>query len=170
MMSTAIPKKVSRSWRFRQRYLSYYRSDAFDSSWDYFIYLHINPHVQIGHAWGTLIGLLLFPWAFMALIFEWRIWPMVLFTCIYYGTGFLSHYTGDGQISETWRKLMETYKFALRLNLMYFARTLRPELRRFASRYPQVLWVYFQEFPIPAEAKNWVRPPSTANTQLHHPS
>jgi hypothetical protein len=161
-LSKSLPLRLSRSWSFRRQYLSYYRERDFESSWDYFLYLHINPHVQTAHAWGTFIGLLFFPWAFFAMIFEYRIAPMIFFTCIYYGTGFVSHFTGDGQISETWRKLMETYKFALRLNLMYFARRLRPELARFAAKYPHVLWVYYSEFEMPKQAEGWTRP--TART------
>lgn len=142
--------KATTTWAFRREHLPTYGERDFDTTWDYFIYLHLNRHVQVLHAFPTLVALCYFPHAITAFFTRLEILPMALFTFVYYGIGFISHFTGDGQVSQTWRQILLTYAHALRLNLLFFTARFGREEERFRKRYPHVLWVYLADQPQPA--------------------
>ena len=77
----------------------------------------------------------------------------------------MSHYIADGQISETWREILKTYKYAVRLNILtakgkYFAAE-----KDFIEKYPHVAWVYSKEAPQPQ-----VLPLVKSRSELSEPS
>lgn len=141
--------KATTEWKFRKEKIHTYRVEDFANDWDYFIYLHLNDTARRLHLWGTLVGLSLLPWAFYRFFVHWEIIPMCIYTFFYYGVGFISHYIADGQISETWRELMKTYKYAVRLNLLSLKGSYKKEETRFKQQYPQVLWIYRKDAPAP---------------------
>jgi hypothetical protein len=143
--------RITTTWSFRKVHLNDYTSEDFETSWDYFIYLHVNPHVQWGHLLGTIAGLALFPWAMYRFFWFWEIWPSVVYTFFYYGVGFISHWSGDGQVSGTWRRLGQTYYHALIMNRKVLFGTFKKDVAGFFIRYPNVKWMYFKEFAPPEE-------------------
>lgn len=156
--------KTTTTWQFRKENLSYYRKRDFKSDWDYFIYLHLNDSTRRLHLWGTLVGVALFPWAMYRFFAHLEIIPMIIFTFFYYGTGFMSHYTCDGQISETWRDLMKTYKYAVKMNLLGLRGKWRAEENHFIKTYPKTLWVYSVALRKPS-----VTPPAESHSKYAEP-
>ena len=140
---------VTTGWALRQKHMSYYRVSDFQNDWDYFLYLHLNNQTRRLHLWGTLVGLSLLPWACYRFFVHWEILPMIIYTSFYYGVGFISHYICDGQVSETWRQLIKSYKYAVRLNLLGLRGKYKDEEERFKALYPQTLWVFQRELQGP---------------------
>lgn len=145
--------KSTTSWKFRKKHLSHFHQDHFKNSWDYFIYLHLNDTTRYLHLIGTLIGVALFPWAMYHFFASWNVGPTFVFVFFYYGFGFISHYICDGQISQTWKQLMLTYKYAVRMNLLSLFAKYSAEEKRFKGLYPETLWVYKANLQPPEEKK-----------------
>jgi hypothetical protein len=145
--------KVTTSWAHRRRFLSYYGVRDFDTPWEYFVYLHVNSHVQRLHLGGTLVAIPMFPWAMYELFTRWSVWPTLVFTLFYYGSGFISHYTGDGQVSQTWRQILLTYAYAVRMNLRVLSGRFPREVQALLEKYPEIGWIYFAEAPAPSESE-----------------
>lgn len=155
--------KVTTTWSFRKRTLATYPESYFKSDWDYFMYLHLNNQVRYLHLAGTIIGLCLLPWATYRFVMHWEVLPGVIYTFFFYGVGFLSHYTCDGLISETWKHFLNSYKHAVRLNLLTVRGKYAQEELRFRELYPETLWVYDQK-SLQANPLSMGRAPLTAET------
>ncbi|HEX4924058.1 MAG TPA: hypothetical protein VFV50_08230 [Bdellovibrionales bacterium] len=146
---------VTTTWKFRQKYLNTYSVDDFENDWEYFVYLHVNPAVHWLHLAGTIVGLSLFPWAMYRLFWHWELLPTVIYTFFYYGVGFISHWTGDGQVSKTWKQLGQTYVYAVRMNIRLVKGQFRKDIAGMFLKYPQTRWVYFKEYAPPAEVSEF---------------
>ncbi len=159
--------KVSTTRAFRKSNLGAFVEDDFQTSWDYFIYLHINPLVHWLHIAGTIVGLSLFPWAMYRFFWHWEIIPTVIYTFFYYGVGFISHWIGDGQVSQTWKNIFATYYYAVKMNGRIVRGLFRKDIAEFLLKYPDTRWIYFSEFEPPRDAGSFSGPrsrPSEAKT------
>lgn len=107
---------------------------------DYFYYLHLNPNVRYAHLVGTIIGLLILPFALYTL--KW--WMFLVYFFFFYGFGFLGHWVFDGVVSRTAGEApWLSFIYASKINLY----SLRPKLIRnldvkFYEKYPFVREVY----------------------------
>lgn len=138
--------KATTDWSFRRTNIGNYTESDFANDWDYFFYLHLNDQTRYLHLAGTLIGLVLLPWATYRFFAYWEILPGLVYTFFYYGVGFLSHYVCDGQVSGSWKQFLTSYRHAVRLNLITLRRTYAEEENRFRALYPETLWLYSKEF------------------------
>ena len=143
--------KVTTTWAFRKKNLGAFTEDDFENGWEYFIYLHVNPTVHKLHIYGTAVGLSLFPWAMYRFFWHWEIVPTVIYTFFYYGVGFISHYIGDGQVSQTWKQIFATYYYAVKMNGRIVRGLFKKDIAEFFLKYPDTRWVYFSEFARVAE-------------------
>lgn len=136
--------KTTTSRAFRLKHLNSYGPDDFESFADYFMYLHLNSGVQWIHVLGGVGTLLLLPWALSALL-AYNPWPFVLFSVLFYGAGFASHWLWDGLISKTVSSFWASYACVLTLNLRVLTRQIKQDEATFMQKYPQVMWVYLTE-------------------------
>lgn len=150
--------KTTTTRAFRRQYINSYTLADFDSFDEYFLYLHLNPHVQIAHAWGSCTGVLMFPWGIYSFVHDHQIWQFVLASLIYYGVGFGSHYTGDGVVSATGRSFFKSYRSVLMLIVDTLTGKVRQREAAFIARYPHMLWIYDLEAERPAEVEQAVPP------------
>lgn len=134
--------KTTTSRAFRKKNLNRYTVYDFDHFEDYFLYLHLNPQIQSIHVWGGVAIVPVFPWVIYALIHLHQPLPFVLFSLIFYGAGFISHWTGDGQISKTVKAFGPSYLYVILLNFRVITGSQKAYEARFMARYPHTLWVY----------------------------
>lgn len=149
--------KTTTSRAFRKEHLNHYRVYDFDSFEDYFLYLHLNPHIQVIHVLGGVAIVPVFPWVLYSLIHLHQPLPFVLFSLAFYGAGFLSHWTGDGQISKTVKAFGPSYLYVILLNFRVITGSQSAYEARFLARYPHTRWVYQtapDPVPIPAPPSN----------------
>lgn len=144
--------QVTTSRAFRQHYLNTYTVSDFDSFEDYFMYLHLNRSVQWVHVIGGVLAVPLAPWTVYVLATQFNPVPFLLFSLVFYGAGFASHWSGDGQISKTVKDFGPAYLYVLLLNFRVVMGLIDDYEARFRERYPDVLWVYLREAPAP----HWV--------------
>lgn len=125
-----------------------YGPDVFDTWYDWFLFVHLDRGTQAVHAISMVAGLAMFPWAMIEL-FAWNPLPLVLFTAVYYGSGFASHWVCDGLVSPTVPEPMKAYEGVLRLNFGWWLGTLPEEEEALLARYPFVREVYFTQQAAP---------------------
>ncbi len=164
--------KTTTKWMFRRQYINTYMARDFECFDDYFIYLHLNPHVLWAHVIGGTSGALMYPWAIYAFVTAGSIWPLVLATFIYYGIGFLSHFSGDGVVSETGKSFFpkrvyfQSYRSVLKMIYNTF-RGRMPEIEAaYMQKYPHTLWVFDKHAPRPADLVFDDQPSSPASVQV----
>ncbi|MGE3726090.1 MAG: hypothetical protein AB7I41_11100, partial [Candidatus Sericytochromatia bacterium] len=134
--------KTTTSRSFRKKHLNHYRVYDFENFEDYFLYLHLNPQVQLIHVLGGVAIVPVFPWVIYALIHLHQPLPFLFFSLVFYGAGFLSHWTGDGQISKTVKAFGPSYLYVILLNFRVITGQQSAYEARFKQRYPHTLWVY----------------------------
>ncbi len=144
--------KTTTSRAFRKKNLNRYTVYDFDNFEDYFLYLHLNPQIQWIHVLGGVAIVPVFPWVIYALIHLHQPLPFVLFSLVFYGAGFLSHWTGDGQISKTVKAFGPSYLYVILLNFRVITGNQKAYEARFMTRYPHTLWVYQSENETQAQA------------------
>ncbi|MBT9545317.1 MAG: hypothetical protein IV090_08010 [Candidatus Sericytochromatia bacterium] len=137
--------KTTTSRAFRKKNLNRYTVYDFDNFEDYFLYLHLNPQIQWIHVLGGVAIVPVFPWVIYALIHLHQPLPFVLFSLVFYGAGFISHWTGDGQISKTVKAFGPSYLYVILLNFRIITGSQKAYEARFMARYPHTLWVYQSE-------------------------
>jgi hypothetical protein len=137
--------KTTTSRAFRKKNLNRYTVYDFDNFEDYFLYLHLNPQIQWIHVLGGVAIVPVFPWVIYALVHLHQPLPFVLFSLVFYGAGFLSHWTGDGQISKTVKAFGPSYLYVILLNFRVITGSQKAYEARFMARYPHTLWVYQSE-------------------------
>ncbi len=136
--------KTTTTRAFRLEHLNSYSPTDFENFADYFLYLHLNSSVQWIHVLGGIGPLLLLPWVITALL-SFNPWPFVLFSLVFYGAGFASHWLYDGLVSKTVTSFWASYACVLRLNLHVLNRRIKQDEFDFMQKYPQVMWVYLAE-------------------------
>ncbi len=136
--------KTTTSRAFRQKHLNSYTVDDFDNFQDYFFYLHLNRRTQIWHTLGFFLGGPLIPWGLKQALKK-KFWPVIIATSLFYGFGYVSHWTEDGQISSTVKNFWPSYWGGILLALRFAMGRMPYHERRFIEKYPHVLWVYQQE-------------------------
>ena len=141
--------KVTTRRAFRRQHLMRYRASDFDCYDDYFMYLHLNSQVQRLHVFGGLLGLALFPWAVWALLSQGDWLPSLLYLGVYYGTGLLSHWLGDGRFPQSAKDAGNAYLSVVRLIWQCLNGSIRAREAAFIRQYPQTLWVYLSDAPAP---------------------
>lgn len=163
--------KTTTTWAFRRKYINTYKARDFECFDDYFTYLHLNPHVLWAHALGGTSGALMFPWAIRALA-RLSPWPAVLAVFVYYGIGFLSHFTGDGVVSETGksffpkRVFFQSYRSVIKMIYNTFSGRIKDVEQDYMKKYPHTLWVFDKNAPRPAHIDFTDEPqPATAGRE-----
>jgi len=134
--------KVTTSRRFRQQHLNDYTVDDFDNFSDYFFYLHLNHRTQFIHTVGCVFPLLFLPWSLKKMLKERKPLALTTVSALFYGAGFVSHWSEDGLVSKTVQNFGPAYKEVLLLNWRFMTRTLAKHEQAFIKKYPHVLWVY----------------------------
>jgi hypothetical protein len=105
----------------------------FDSYYDYFLAIHMNPKVARLHSIGFVIGIMILPIFFYSL--EWQ-WPL-LFTLTFWGLGFISHYIYDGHFTKTsFEAPWKTFIYASMVNYFYLTKQLPAKRKNIIQKYP----------------------------------
>lgn len=141
--------KSTTSRAFRQVHLHHYGPEDFDSFSDYFLYLHLNPRVQVIHALGYWLSLPFLPWSIKKIWQEKNPWPFLGLSALFYGAGFAAHWTEDGQVSKTITSFFATYREAIVMNWRVVSGSQKSYEQAFMQKYPHVLWVFFKNLPPP---------------------
>lgn len=134
---------------FRQKHLHHYGPADFENFSDYFLYLHLNPRVQVIHAFGYWLALPFLPWGIKKLWREKNPWPFLGLSALFYGSGFVAHWTEDGQISKTITSFFATYREAIIMNWRVVNGSQKGYEHAFMQKYPHVLWIFFKDAPLP---------------------
>jgi hypothetical protein len=141
--------KTTTTLAFRRRYLYTYALKDFENYEDYFLYLHLNSRTQLLHALGTIIGMLMFPWAVYRLFIAFDVLPSVLYVAAYYGSGYISHILCDGKVSKTVGQPTLAYFWVTTMNFKFLMGLIGEDEKAFMKKYPHVLWVYSAEHQPP---------------------
>lgn len=141
--------KVTTSRAFRSKYLYSYTPADFANFEDYFFYLHLNNHVQWIHVIGAVGGALMFPPTLWLAYSQHQYLPFILAAAIYYGAGFVSHWTGDGSVSKTAASFWASYACVLKLIGRILTGKIARHEQAFMQKYPHVMWVYLADAPQP---------------------
>lgn len=145
--------KATTSRAFRRKYINTYLFYDFDNFEDYFLYLHLNSKTQWMHFWGALIAAPMLPWGVATLLYQFNPWPFLIYTLLFYGSGFASHWLMDGKISETTPDYGPSYFYVIVINFKILAGNLKEYEANYRKRYPHTLWVYLKEQEPPAYIK-----------------
>lgn len=134
-----IPSKDSRAFHLKRN--EKYQMSHFKSYNDWFYFIHVDPYIRGIHAFGMMIGLMLFLFSFYRFFLLGFSATVVIQFLVgvffFYVLPLISHYIYDGGTAKsTPDKFHSTLGPVIHINLMTLTGTYDGWLRKFIEKYP----------------------------------